>query len=249
MPDVVDLTWIKGARQQLAALLSHLVDHFCSLDVLLVLALSQQLGPRSRLDESMWNARNAREHLLCNLLLGKKRNAKPLPKPNDKLMLSLVQYREQLDALSGALWSCQQYVNIPLAENDYQLVAKSEWWSQVKQLGATCRALENEIGQTFFLTSPEDNEDGVRDESEYMEGNQGQIPKESGSYEHGPDGRESRPAEKKKTTSQPRRWSSRGKGRWLNFPEKLVLEGMVEMVAAMRKPCLYLSAMRYQSKC
>lgn len=30
-----------------------------------------------------------------------------------------------------------------------------------------------------------------------MEGNQGLIPKEPGSYEHGPDGRESRSAEKK----------------------------------------------------
>jgi hypothetical protein len=221
MPDVIDLTWIKGARQQLAALLSHLVDHFCSLDVLLVLALSQQLGPRSRLDESMWNARNAREHLLCNLLLGKKRNAKPLPKPNDKLMLSLVQYREQLDALSGALWSCQQYVNIPLAENDYQLEAKSEWWSQVKQLGATCRALENEIGQTFFpTTSPEDDEDGVQDESESMEGNQGRIPKESGSYEHGPDGRESRPAEKKEDDKPTKTMVFKGQGAVVEFPPK-----------------------------
>jgi hypothetical protein len=40
---------------------------------------------------------------------------------------------------------------INLAANDYQL-AKSKWWSQVKQLGATSQVLENKIGQRFFPT-------------------------------------------------------------------------------------------------
>jgi hypothetical protein len=48
-----------------------------------------------------------------------------------------------------------------------------------------------------LLNSPEENEDRVQDENESMEGNQGLIPKEPGRYEHGPDGRESHPAEEK----------------------------------------------------
>jgi hypothetical protein len=43
-------------------------------------------------------------------------------------------------------------------------------------------ALKNEIGQTFFRTSPEDDADGVQDENESVEGSQGQIPDEPGSY-------------------------------------------------------------------
>jgi hypothetical protein len=152
MPDVIDLTWIKSSRQQLAFLLSHMLDHFCTIDVLHT--LSEQLSPRSTLDESMWHARNAREHLLSYLLLGKKPVAKGLAEPNDKLLLSLLQYREHLDALSGAIWSCQHCIDD--SESD-EASARIEWWARVKHQGGNCRALENEISQRFFPPPDEDD--------------------------------------------------------------------------------------------
>lgn len=181
MPNVIDLAWIKASRKHLGVFLSFCVDEYCT--VACLRTLSEELAPRSKLDESMWNARNSREYLICNLLLGKESSARPLdtnaPKSEEELMLSLLQYRQQIDALGAALWSCQHYThdvattglnvgrsthnrttigggnNAPTAaeilqqEEDSE-AAKVEWWKQVKEMGAACHALEKEIEDRHF---------------------------------------------------------------------------------------------------
>lgn len=155
IPDVVDLVWIRTARHQIASMLSDSVNIYCTIDVLAKLTASD--GVRSLMEASMSNARNTREYLLCNMLLGKRRVADPLPYPNDPLLLSLMRYREQLDALSGAIWSCQQYSNSELASNEH---GRAEWWIQIRQLSETCRAMESEIGQHFFAMPDAEGEGG-----------------------------------------------------------------------------------------
>ena len=218
MPDVVDLTWIKSARHQIASLLTHILDYFCTIDCLHT--LSEGHGIISRLNESMWNTRNAREHVLCNLLLGKKPVVKSLPDPNDRLMLSLVQYRDQLDALGGAIWACQQYIdNLPT--EDSKVLARRHWWSQVKQLGATCRALENEISEQFFPSTSDDiGTEDISDVGENRDQDQSSMtPNESGNYEHGHVGTEI-PSEKKEDDKPTKTMVFRGQGSISDRPEK-----------------------------
>jgi hypothetical protein len=97
---------------------------------------------------------------------------------NTKLLKSLIHYRDQLDALKGAIWSQCVLDDLP---TDQRATMRREWWSQVIQLGATCRALEDEIGQTFFFEVEEENNVNNGEESNIRD----PARDESGSYEHG----------------------------------------------------------------
>jgi hypothetical protein len=171
IPDVVDLIWVKGGRQQLAAVLSDTVNVYCTPSILAKLAVD--VGIHSVMEASMSNARNAREYLLSNLLLGKRRTTTPLPNPQDPLLLSLIHYREQLDALSGAIWSCQQYADTDLPSNEH---GRAEWWTRIQQFGENCRAMESEIGLHFFAVPPNGSED-----EEQSTGSTAQETQETGS--------------------------------------------------------------------
>ena len=207
MPDVVDLYWIKSSRHKLASLLSRMLDSFCTLEALHT--LSGSLDSRSRLDESMWNVRNAKEHLSSNLLLEKTAVVKSLHDPSDKLILSLIQYRERLDALCGTIWACQQYTDAAPSEYD-QDFARREWWSRVKQLGATCRALENEITQTYFsVTGEEDEENNDSDSKASQLGYLKTV--ETGDYEDG-HGNPDFPTNRKEDTKPTKTMVFKGQG-------------------------------------
>ena len=199
MPSVVDLSWIKASRKHLAGLLSYTIDFYCTINGMHV--LSDEPTKRTKLDESMWNARNAREYLLCNLLLGKTPSAKPAITEDgaapDELMMSLLQYRQQLEALNAAIWSCQQYSKFRTAraESDIALNAaeileqeeraeasRLEWWNQIKELSTTCKDMEREIESKFFASSSGIENHELEDEiNTTVQGR----PHESGSYEHG----------------------------------------------------------------
>jgi hypothetical protein len=201
-PNVVDLSWIRESRKHLAGLLSYTVNHYCTINGLQV--LSEDVNKRSKLDESMFNARSAREYLLCNLLLGKMPSAKSALDENwaskDELMTSLLLYREQLEAMSAVLWSCQQYSTFrnPASESDVVLSAaeilkreeekessKLAWWVQLKDLSLTCQALQNEIEAKFFTAanispSLEANDNGAT----FTDRHSPHQKPESGNYEH-----------------------------------------------------------------
>lgn len=217
MPHVVDLAWIKASRQRLGTLLSVCVDQYCTIDCLRT--LSEELAPRSKLDGCMWNARNSREYLICNLLLGKETSARPLAgtnssKSDEELMLSLLQYRQQLDALGATLWSCQHYLrdistgfnfvgttqyltvnsgnNAPTASEILQREedaagAKVKWWKQVKEMSATCQALEKDIEDRHFSYVMVESAVDVGEVQDSLLGGglqQSRMAAESGSYEH-----------------------------------------------------------------
>jgi hypothetical protein len=200
MPEVVDLTWIKASRRHLAVLLSYTADYYCSIDGLQI--LSDDADKRSFLDESMLNARNAREYLLCNLLLGKTPTSRPAVEESgagtDELMLSLLQYREQLEGLNAALWACQQYSKLRRSGFGSEMVlsaadilqqeeeaesSKLAWWNQIKQLSTTCKELEHEMETKFFPSINNDDSDmGAEDDESTSKTGYGL---ESGEYEHG----------------------------------------------------------------
>lgn len=200
VPDVIDLGWIKSSRQHLAKLLSHSVDQYCTGRVLAALSASSSslsemeddpTSPQCQLESSLANARNAREHLLNTLLLGKTRTATPMPteSPNDPLLLSLLQYRDHLNALSGAIWSCQQYTK---SSSISQEKGRLEWWEQIQELSETCRAMENDIGRRFFPAKhTRENDDEHDTEADQKEGTEGGEVKLSDlvpeRYEHGED--------------------------------------------------------------
>jgi hypothetical protein len=179
LPDIIDLAWIKSARQLLAESLSICTESLCTIGVLEALSLSDEQDNRLRLEDSMCNTRNAREHLLCTLLLGNIPIATPLAEPNDKLFRTLLNYKIHLDALGVALWSCQQYHKAS-EDDEEQINARNEWWSQIKQMGETCRAFENQISQNFFHG---DDDDSSVYEQESVTNHD--VPEESGDYEHG----------------------------------------------------------------
>jgi hypothetical protein len=181
IPSVVDLGWIKASRQHLAESLSTCTESLCSISVLEGLSLSEEGDNRMRLDDSMYNVRNAREHLLCTLLLGKKPPVMPLVEPNDKLFRSLLNYRIQMDALGVALWSCQQFsVHSIDEETQEKLDEKQNWWMHVQQMSETCRAFEREITESFF--PQEEDYDTSPYEEESMT-DHGTAKQESGHYE------------------------------------------------------------------
>lgn len=181
LPHIVDLVWIKSARQVLAESLSVCTESLCSINVLEALSFSEEQDNRLRLDDSMYNARNTKEHLLCMLHLGKKPIALPIEEPNDPLFRTLQNYRATLDALGVALWSCQQY-HTPAEDDEDAICARNQWWSQIKLMGETCRAFENEISQTFF---PDDDASALNEQESVVQ--KKEMPQESGDYEHGDD--------------------------------------------------------------
>jgi len=218
IPDVIDLAWIKSSRKHLANLLSNSVDYLSTIDSLETLSvdLSQ---PRSILIESMGNARNLREYIHGNILLNNEScSISPMVSTTSsgtgstdhKFMISLLQYRQQLDALNAALWSYQQYTHhqsssysacaTTISNNDSSLQfqhhqeqvtnnsVKMTWWNQVKELSATCQSFERDIENRFI--SLNEHAQGTDSKSDDGEGTPCQgLTKdhklnESRSYEH-----------------------------------------------------------------
>jgi hypothetical protein len=201
IPDVVDLVWIKSSRKHIANLLGSCVDYLSTIDCLEVLSVEPLTkSPRSKLNESMWNARNLKEYICGNLLLdNSSKSSSPSISPmtgtssstDRKFMMSLIQYRQQLDALNAVLLSCQQYNrhqssscsggggdttindNNPSSnhrhqeqeqEQDITNSVKISWWNQVKELSATCQTLEKEIENRFIpLNEHSQNTDSEED--------------------------------------------------------------------------------------
>jgi len=135
IPDVIDIAWIKASRKYLANLLSYSVEHFSTWESLRILSSlgdnkheassSPPTQPLRTLNESMWNARNLREYLMCHLLLdddkssissvSRLRSVSPIIRSGGvdneyKFILPLLQFQKQLNALDAALWSFQQYI-------------------------------------------------------------------------------------------------------------------------------------------
>jgi hypothetical protein len=207
IPDVIDLIWIKSSRKHLANMLGNCVDYLSNIDCLEVLSVEQPLSesPRSKLNESMWNARNLKEYIRGNLLLDNSSNKSSSPSispiggtssssssssTDHKFMMSLLQYRQQLDALNAVLLSCQQYThhqsssscsgggaatinddnsssNHYYQEQEQDNITNSvkiSWWNQVKELSATCQTLEKDIENRFIpLNEHSQNTDSVKD--------------------------------------------------------------------------------------
>jgi hypothetical protein len=222
IPDVIDLVWIKSSRKYIANLLGNCVDYLSTIDCLEVLSdepLSK--APRSKLNESMWNARNLKEYIHGNLLLdNSSKSTSPSISPmtgtssssDHKFMMSLLQYRQQLDALNAVLLSCQQYnrhqssscsgsgdttinddnpsSNHQEQEQDITNSVKISWWSQVKELSATCQTLEKDIENRFIpLNEHSQNTDSEKDGREVAPDScqslaKNHALKESHNYEH-----------------------------------------------------------------
>jgi len=132
VPDVIDIAWIKASRKYLANLLTYSAERLCARKSLRILSspasdnkhevpLSPISQPLQILNESMWNARNVRDYLTSHLLLDDDQSPIPLVSSvrpiirsdgvdNEyKLILPLLHYQKQLDALGAALWSFQHY--------------------------------------------------------------------------------------------------------------------------------------------
>jgi len=222
---VIDLAWIKSSRKHLANLLSNSVDYLSTIDSLKILSLetlSVDLSqPRSKLKESMWNARNLREYIHGNLLLNNgscsispmvSTTSSGTGSTDHKLMISLLQYRQQVDALNAALWSYQQYTYhqsssysacaTSISNNDSILQfehhqeqvinnsIKMTWWNQVKELSAACQCFEKDIENRFIplnehaqvTDSKKDDREGTPDSCQGS--TKGHKLNESQSYEH-----------------------------------------------------------------
>lgn len=185
-PPVVDLVWIKASRHRLARLLSEIAHQFIALVV--DDGSNVSLGDTliSLLQESTANARLARAHLVELLMLplnqeaalptspGSAQELSP-PIKKDPLQKSLMQYQEQLNALSAAVWSCQQddETNRP------------DWWQRIQDLAATCRALEQDIAQRYFVTLEDDDDENSSESGGEDSPVASQAPVDQESFEHG----------------------------------------------------------------
>ena len=147
-PDVVDLIWIKRSRQELATILSDIANTLCAPHIYGKLTSSD--GIRSIMEASMENARNAREYLSCQLLLGACRTASPFSNPKNPFLMSLLQYKEEVDALSAAVWACQQHAHSAVASNE---LGRCDWWKSIRNQSRKCQAMESEI-ECRFLSIP-----------------------------------------------------------------------------------------------
>lgn len=135
-----------------------------------------------------------------------------------KFILPLLHYQKQLEALGAALRSFQQYMysqdiesQTICSSNDDTIQdlerkhenhdseeqksmaftsseAKMKWWNQVKEISATCQALEADIGNKFFSLSLEANSQNSEDDDGFNDGtaNRGEsnTTSEPQSYEH-----------------------------------------------------------------
>ena len=136
-----------------------------------------------------------------------------------KFILPLLHYQKQLEALDAALWSFQHYIysqeiesqTINSSNHDTRQdlegkhenheseeekrmafsssEAKMKWWNHVKEISATCQALEADIGNKYFSFSSEDRSQNSEDEDDDFNNgtaNQGEsnTTSEPQSYEH-----------------------------------------------------------------
>ncbi|KAG7346964.1 HSR1-like GTP-binding protein [Nitzschia inconspicua] len=186
MPQVVDLSWMKTSRNHIASLLSYIIDSICTVAGLQILA-DQEKG-RESLMQSMLNAENAQEHIRSNLLLGDLSPSEraSLNESND-LIAVLLQYREQLEAMSAALWSCQQYSGDVAPSKDPNGSSHLAWWDKVKELSANCKVLE-EVIESKLVTSLGDNQPLDLPEEAAASENKDFRNVENGNYEHASEG-------------------------------------------------------------
>lgn len=174
MPDVIDLAWIKSSRKHLADLLSKSVDYLTTIECLEILSSADDALPVSfKLNESIWNMRNLKEYIHGSVLLDKNNNMSCLigsvlssttnhgSNIDNEFMRSLLQYRQQLNALNAALWSGQHYILCSQPSlQDRDAINRTSWWNQVKELSAECLSLENEI-ENKFVRSNEDSQGSI----------------------------------------------------------------------------------------
>jgi hypothetical protein len=185
IPDIVTLSWIKAARQQLAAMLSHVLDRqVCTIPYLEVVSNQES----HLIEESMWNARQAMAHLQSTLLLDTTNTASSIEveQPRDPLIGPLLQIRDQLDALQGALWACHQSNDKNGEGDEVKNAEKKQWWSQVRNLSAVVRAMEQEIDESFFPNTiiTDDYSENEGEDSETKSPPPNQNSSESDRYEH-----------------------------------------------------------------
>ncbi len=113
-----------------------------------------------------------------------------------KFILPLLHYQKQLEALDAALWSFQQYIysqdieSLTICSSNDDTIqdlqgkhenheseeekgmafisseAKMKWWNQVKEISATCQALEADIGNKYFSLSLDDSSQNSEDEDD-----------------------------------------------------------------------------------
>jgi hypothetical protein len=199
VPDIISLTWIKSSRHRLVIKFRQILHTMCSVHKLQLLSSEDPLSGRVELEESMWCAREAKEYLVANLLLDNttvntdtnERTPAIIEKPatHDPLMQSMLQYREHLDALHGAIWACRHYIT-PLSsrrttgrrfgsqsehddteEDDESTesqkerkeklsVDRTQWWCQVRTLSTALRVIEQNINDNLFRSNEEAQDDG-----------------------------------------------------------------------------------------
>ena len=146
-PDVVDLAWIRDARQRVATMLSDSINLCATTDALVLFTESLKL--RLWMQESMSSARNAHEFLQANLRLGEL-SIGGSPRPNqamDPLHSSLLTYREHLFALLVATWSCEHCADNSVDVSDD---SRGAWWNRMQELTSRCRLIESDIALRFF---------------------------------------------------------------------------------------------------
>ncbi|OEU17393.1 hypothetical protein FRACYDRAFT_237810 [Fragilariopsis cylindrus CCMP1102] len=173
IPDVVDLVWIKSSRKHIANLLGSCVDYLSTIDCLEVLSVEPLTkSPRSKLNESMWNARNLKEYICGNLLLD---NSSKSSSPSISPMTSTSSSTIQSSPCSGGGGDTTINDNNPSSnhhhhhqeqeqEQDITNSVKISWWNQVKELSATCQTLEKEIENRFIpLNEHSQNTDSEKD--------------------------------------------------------------------------------------
>ena len=166
IPDVVDLAWIRDARQRVATTLSDCINLCATTDALVLFTNSSKL--RFWMEESKSSARNTHEFVQANLLLGAA-SIGSSPRPNtasDPLDSSLVTYREQLVALLAATWSCEQSAdsNVDVSED-----SRRDWWNRMQELTSRCRAIESDIALRFV----EEVDEGANSKEQDLGGTEG----------------------------------------------------------------------------
>jgi hypothetical protein len=151
-PVVVDLAWIRDARQRLEVVLSDSINTCATTDALILFTANLKL--RACMEDSMSSARNAREYLQSHLQLGEPSMGLP-NHTSDPLHSSLLNYREHLFGLLAATWSCQQYTDTMVVPSEDD---RRDWWSHMQRLSADCREIESDIERRFFHKSNSEEE-------------------------------------------------------------------------------------------
>lgn len=151
-PAVIDLAWIRDARQRLVNALGDCINLCASNHGLHILSINKDFF--TRLEASMFQARNSKQYLAGLIAgIGTKHHEESTSTP---LLSSLAKYHERLNALSIAIWSLEQCSPgvSPTSDQDDLWT----WWEQIQLLSVKCREHEAEIRSHLF--HPASGEEG-----------------------------------------------------------------------------------------